>query len=417
MRDKISINGCSCTRRDFLRRGLHGVGVGAALPMLLRNTSSALAATDAADDDPGRILVVVELSGGNDGLNTVVPYSNDAYYRARPNLGIPENDLLKLDDDFGFHPSFAGMEELYKDGNMAVVHGCGYDNPILSHFVSMSYWHTGVPNGGDPYGWVGRMADATCPESRKNLLVNIANQQTLAMRSRVHTPLVFNNPNNFRRSGNENQKAVFEHFARPKETVNDSLDFLNKVGTNAKESAAFVREASASYRTSIDYGVLGGLGGDLRKVAALIDRGMPTQIYYVSYQGNSFDTHVHQADLHTRLLMYTSDAIRGFMKDMDRIGRGDDVAMMVFTEFGRRVEENASLGTDHGTATPMFVLGNRIDGGFYGDHPSLETLDDGNLIKTTDFRRVYASIIEEWMQYEDSKSILKKDFEPLGLMG
>ena len=142
---------------------------------------------------------------------------------------------------------------------------------------------------------------------------------------------------------------------------------------------------------------------------------MPTRLYYVSYQGNAFDTHVHQDDLHTRLLMYTADAMRGFMQDLERIGRADDVAVMMFTEFGRRVEENASLGTDHGTATPMFVFGKGVKGGLYGEHPSLTQLDDGNLIRTTDFREVYATLIEEWMGYQDSETILKGEFPTLGL--
>jgi uncharacterized protein (DUF1501 family) len=165
----------------------------------------------------------------------------------------------------------------------------------------------------------------------------------------------------------------------------------------------------------VDYGIGGGLGGNLQRVAALIAAGMPTRIFYLAYSGNSFDTHVQQADLHSRLLMYTADALRGFMEDLERIGRADEVAVMVFTEFGRRVEENGSLGTDHGTATPMFVLGKRIRGGFHGKHPSLTDLDDGNLKMTTDFRRVYATMIEEWLGYDDTHTVLKGTFHPLGL--
>ena len=149
-------------------------------------------------------------------------------------------------------------------------------------------------------------------------------------------------------------------------------------------------------------------------MAALIAAGLPTQVYYVAYRGNSFDTHVHQADLHSRLLMYTADAIRGFMTDMGRIGRSTDVSMMVFTEFGRRIEENASEGTDHGTAGPMFLVGESVKGGFYGGRPSLTDTDAGNLKMTTDFRRVYATMIGEWMGHLDTRSILKGEFEPLG---
>jgi len=408
----------SVSRRDLLRTGFYGLGVSAALPVVLRNTSDALAAHALAGDahaHPERILVVAELSGGNDGLNTVVPYADDAYYRLRPTIGIPEAQLLKLEDGYGFHPSLVGFQQLYDDGRMAVVHGCGYDNPSLSHFTSMGYWHTAAPNSGEKLGWLGRFADARSPKPQENLIVNIGNAQSLAVRSAGHTPLVFNDPGRFRRDGADDQRAAFEQMSRPADSGNDTLRFLKKVAHNAVRSSAFVRQAFASYRTPIDYGAGAGIGNDLRKVAALIDSGMPTRVYYVSFGGNAFDTHVHQPGLHARLLMYTADAIRGFFEDLERIGRANDVAVMMFTEFGRRAEENASLGTDHGTATPLFVFGNRLKGGLHGEHPSLTELDDGNLVKTTDFRRVYATMIEEWMGFEDAGALLGGEFEPLGM--
>ena len=163
---------CSCSRRDFLARGLYGIGLGAALPAVLSRTTAALTAQalqgTSMETHPERILVVLELSGGNDGLNTVVPYADAAYYRARPKIGIPEREVLKVHDRFGFHPSMVGFERLYKDGKMAVVHGCGYDHPSLSHFSSMSYWHTGVPNGGEPLGWLGRVADGHLGPATRN---------------------------------------------------------------------------------------------------------------------------------------------------------------------------------------------------------------------------------------------------------
>ena len=200
--------------------------------------------------------------------------------------------------------------------------------------------------------------------------------------------------------GSETEKQAIERL-RPKAPDNPALEFLASTADNAVKSSQFVRDAAAGYRTPVDYGI-GGLSPQLRQVAALIHAGMPTRLYYVSYQGNSFDTHVHQADPHARLLAYTADAVRGFMEDLKRISRVDDVAIMMFTEFGRRVEENASLGTDHGTATPMFVIGSGVEGGLHGRHPSLTDLDDGNLKMTTDFRRVYASMIEEWLGFDDT---------------
>ena len=409
---------CGCSRRDFLRKGLYGVGVTAGLPLLLSRTTQALTAEalrgTSVETNPERILVVVELSGGNDGLNTVVPFGNDEYYRVRPNIGIRESEAIKIEDGYGFHPAMVGFERLYKEGMMGVVHGCGYDNPSLSHFSSMGFWHTGVPNGGEPLGWLGRLADGAYDhDAQGNMIVNIGTRQSLAVQARHHQPLVFNDPRSFRREGSEAEKAAIERIT-PAAEANPTLDFLSATATNAVESSAFVREAAAGYNSPIDYGI-GGLSPQLRRVAALINADMPTRLYYVSYQGNSFDTHVHQADPHARLLTYTADAVRGFVQDLKRIGRADDVAIMMFTEFGRRVEENASLGTDHGTATPMFVIGNGVQGGLHGQHPSLTDLDDGNLKMTTDFRRVYATMIQEWLGYKDSASILKGSFDSLPL--
>jgi uncharacterized protein (DUF1501 family) len=410
---------CSCSRRDFLVRGMYGVGIGAGLPLLLSRTSAALSAQalegTSVERHRNRILVVIELSGGNDGLNTVVPFGDAAYYRARPKLGIAEREVIKVTDGFGFHPSMVGFERLYKDGHLAVVHGCGYDHPSLSHFSSMGFWHTGVPNGGEPLGWLGRLADERYPAATRNVIVNLGTAQSLAVRGREHSPLVFDDPARFRRDGTDEEKHVLAELSKPKTTTNASLEFLARTAQNATDSSDFVRRASSTYRTTVDYGNGGGLGGNLQRVAALIAAEMPTRVYYVTYQGNSFDTHVQQADLHTRLLMYTADAVRGFMDDVSRLGRADDVAVMIFTEFGRRVEENGSLGTDHGTATPMFLIGKGVTGGFYGRHPSLTDLDDGNMKMTTDFRRVYATTIKEWLGYDQTEVVLKGKFEPLGV--
>jgi uncharacterized protein (DUF1501 family) len=410
---------CSCSRRDFLARGLYGIGLGAGLPIFLSRTTAALTAQalqgTSMERHPERILVVLELSGGNDGLNTVVPHGDPAYYRARPHIGIPAHEVLKVDDRFGFHPSMVGFERLYKDGRMAIVHGCGYDHPSLSHFSSMSYWHTGVPNSGEPLGWLGRLADDHLDPATRNLIVNIGTSQSLAVRSGKHSPLVFDDPTRFRRDGTDDEKHVLAALGSANaQSSNSTLDFLSATARNAADSSDFVRQASAAYRTPVDYGIGNAFGGGLQRVAALIASGMKTRLYYVSYQGNAFDTHVQQGDVHSRLLMYTADAVRAFLDDVARIGRADDVAVMMFTEFGRRVEENGSLGTDHGTAGPMFLLGKHVKGGLYGQPPSLTDLDDGNLKMTTDFRRVYATSIKEWLGYDDTDAILKGRFDSLG---
>ena len=293
---------CSCSRRDFIARGMYGLGLGAGLPFILNRTSAALAAQalqgTSIEKHPNRILVVIELSGGNDGLNTVVPFGDAEYYKARPKLGIPEREVIKVADGFGFHPSMVGFERLFKDGSLAVVHGCGYDHPSLSHFSSMGFWHTGVPNGGESLGWLGRVADETLDASQRNLIVNLGTSQSLAVRSRKHSPLVFDDPARFRRDGTDAEKQALAELSETRTTSNATLDFLASTAHNATESSDFVRSASSAYRTPVDYGQGGGLAGNLQRVAALIAAEMPTRLYYVTYQGNNFDTHVQQADLH-----------------------------------------------------------------------------------------------------------------------
>ena len=278
---------CSCTRRDFLRSGFSGLGIGAGLPAVLNRTSAALTAQALAgtsmEANPNRILVVVELSGGNDGLNTVVPYGDDAYYQVRPNLGIPQRQLLDIEDGFGFHPAMVGFERLYKDGQLAIVHGCGYDNPSLSHFSSMGFWHTGVPNGGEPLGWLGRLADGAYDhDAQGNIIVNIGSRQSLAVRSRHHSPLVFDNPAQFRRDGNDTELQALEQLSQAKDSDNSTLEFLAATARNAAESSDLVRQASAGYRTPVDYGIT---GAQLQRVAALIASDFPTRLYYVSFAG------------------------------------------------------------------------------------------------------------------------------------
>jgi len=402
------------SRRDFLRAGMYAVGVSAGLPALFRDLSlvqTAKALDGVPEKHPNRILIVLELSGGNDGLNTVVPYADDAYYKARPTIAIKKGEVLKLDDSLGLHPACPGMQSLFKDGKLAIVPGCGYPNPNLSHFTAMEWWHTAMPHGSNKYGWLGRFADAYQPTPTQNYIVNISSRQSLAVSSAKHSPVVFSDPRKFGRIGTDAQQKVFETFGKVYPTSNSSLDFVNTVSKTATGGAALVRSACAEYRTLVDYGSDNNLTLDLKKVAAMINSGLPTRIYYLSQGG--FDTHAAQANTQQLLLIYLSDALRGFMEDLHKIGRADDVAVVVFTEFGRRVNENASRGTDHGTATPMFVVGKHVKGGFYGKQPSLTDLDDGNLKMTTDFRSVYATMLKGWMGLEDTKSVLKGDFPTL----
>ncbi len=413
----INHESCCTSRRDFLRTGFFGLGVGSALPLVFGHTSLVVAASSFFEDNethPERILVVVELTGGNDGLNTVVPWRDDLYYRSRPTLAIPAKSVLQLNDDIGLHPSLGGMQQLWDKGMLAIVPGCGYPNANLSHFESMDHWHSASPHSAESRGWIGQVADLISPKPKPNFIVNIASKQSLAVKSGLHAPVTFSDPDKFVRVGDPSQAAGYARLIdRGNDSGNPTLAFLTEIASNAEDGSAVVRAAIAKYGTPVDYGV-GSLAADLRKVAALIQAGLPTRFYYVNIGG--FDNHAGQAGTHRSRLYYVGDALRGFMEDVERIRRGNDVAVMVFSEFGRRLEENASAGTDHGAAGPMFVIGTKVKGGVYSKYPSLTDLDaNGNLKMSVDFRRVYATMIKEWIGCHETKAILKGDFPTLGI--
>ncbi len=390
-------------RRRFLSSSLAAAGA-SVLPL-----GSFVHAAEVAERN---ILVVVELSGGNDGLNSVVPYSNDAYYRHRPTIGIKPENLLKLDDDWGLNPGMLGFERLWHSGQLAIIHGCGYDQPSYSHFTSMAYWHTGTPHRGDEFGWVGRLADEIVPRDQSNALINIGSSQSLAVKSDRHTPVVFDDPERFQRNAFRAERDVLAANTSQKSN-NETREYLKRVAASAERSSLQVREAWRNYQTPIDYGIA---SVDLPKVASCIARGLPTQLYYVSFRNNAFDTHVQQPALHQRLLSYACDAIHGFVKDLERLNQAHRVAVLVFSEFGRRVGENTNQGTDHGSANTMFMAGAGVAGGHYGIAPDLDSLNgEDNLIHTVDFRRVYATAIDGWLQAGASQRVLNGSFAPFDL--
>ena len=410
-RRKLSDSGVS--RRDMLRIGTGGLGFGllggiGPVPYVFSRASQVASAGTS-----GRILVVFEWFGGNDGLNTIVPYGDDLYYKHRPTIGIKEKNLLKIDERFGWHRSMGGMKRLYDEGKVAIVQGVGYDQPSFSHFSSMSFWHTGAPNGGNEYGWVGRTAAAIEPGGeRPNMIVNISDSQTLAVKAEKHVPLVFTDPDKFQRGVFAQEKSVLDVLGAQTVAAGDAHKYALEVTRSAAQASELVRTAWANYpgKNNPDLRLL-----DLDKVVALIEADFPTRLYYVPLRNSLFDTHVNQAAPHDRQLEYCSDAIAGFIEEMKRIGRADDVVVYVHSEFGRRVPENTSLGTDHGTAQVNFMIGNGVKGGMYGTPPSLANLVlDGNLENTTDFRRVYATLIQEWMG-ADATKVLGQTFDTIGV--
>jgi uncharacterized protein (DUF1501 family) len=307
----------------------------------------------------------------------------------------------------------SGMKHLYDDGKVAIIQGVGYDRPSFSHFSSISFWHTAAPNSGNEYGWIGRTASAMDPAgARPNMIVNISDSQTLAVKAEKHVPLVFVDPTKFQRGVFAQEKAVLDTLSAPHAPVGDAHKYVLEVTRSAAQASEVVRAAWEKYKgkDNPDLRLL-----DLDKVAALIEADFPTTLYYVPLRNSLFDTHVNQAAPHDRQLQYCSDAIAGFFQEMKRIGRADDVVMYVHSEFGRRVPENTSLGTDHGTAQVNFVIGNAVKGGLYGKPPSLTNLVLGdNLENTTDFRQVYATLIQQWMG-ADAATVLGQNFTTMDI--
>lgn len=388
-------------RRQFLKglAALSAASVG--LPGWMQRARAA-----AAEDD--RILVVLELSGGNDGLNCVVPHGDDAYYRLRPNIAIPPEQLLPLDQHFGLNPGMLGFKRLWDRGQLAIFHGCGYDQPSFSHFTSMAYYHTAAPNSGEAYGWVGRLADTMAPEAPPTFVVNVDATQSLAVKSRRHTPVVFDDPTRFQRRGSAQEQALLSRISADRDAAGNRR-FLRDVALSGRDAASRIRAAWEGYSTGVDYGIT---ALDLDKIAACIAAGLPTRLYYTSFRNNAFDTHVQQSALHRRLLTYASDAVYGFLADLERLGMADRVILLAFSEFGRRVPENANGGTDHGTANVMFLAGKSIRGGHYGELPDLAALDAGdNILPTTDFRRVYATAIDGWIAPGSANPVLGRGFK------
>jgi uncharacterized protein (DUF1501 family) len=354
---------------------------------------------------PGRpdwpTLVVVQLGGGNDGLNTVVPFAHDEYYRARPHLAVPQEKLLRLTDDLGLNPALADLKEIFDQGRLSIVQGVGYPNPNRSHFRSMEIWQTADPSGNGPRsGWLGRLFDSECPDCRIAAGITLANEMPLALQGSTARAVAFEDPARFGfhpiRGAGAAEAEAFRRLLQPVPGAEPTVDFLAHTEMNALLAAADIHKLAAGVA---DEGGAGfpkdAFGQKLRIVSELIAAGAPTRVYYVGLGG--FDTHATQAGRHDRLLESLGAGLGAFAKDLAQKGLQDRVLVMTFSEFGRRVAENASGGTDHGTAAPMFLIGSSVAPGVHGAHPSLTDLDQGDLKYQIDFRSVYASVLERWM--------------------
>ncbi len=402
------------SRRRFLKSSIGGaaaIGIGATLPQCFAQAASASTTGE-------RILVVVQMSGGNDGLNTVIPYKNDDYRAARPKLAVLIGDVLKCDDDTGFHPSMSGVYDLYQANKFTVVRSVGYDQPNRSHFESMDIWHTcRRKDQPRPDGWLGRFLDKQPVASGGDVpALHLGHeQQPFAVAStHVRVPTV-KELAEFQLRGNDKQ-SLRMLLEENKTTAadsgsNDLLDFLQSSTSSAISASKRVTEAAQSYRSDVKYPET-ELGKKLRVVAQLIDAGLTTRVYYVQHDG--FDTHAQQAQTHSVLLRQWSDAVGALVRDLADHNHDQRVCVMTFSEFGRRVSENASEGTDHGAAGPMFLCGGGVKSGLVGNRPNLTDLQEGDLKHEYDFRQVYASVLKDWLG-TDPTAILGDSYNPLPL--
>lgn len=395
------------TRKEFLRKGLTIVAAGATAPMFLTRTALALnnpwdqtLTASASTRADGPILVVVQLGGGNDGLNTVVPYVHDEYYRARPRLAVPRESVLRVTDEVAFHPGLTPLKALYDDGRLAVVQGAGYPNPNRSHFRSMEIWHTADPDGSGPRtGWLGRLFDSECPSCGPTAgIAMLGAEMPLAMQGTSGKGVVLSSPEAFAfhpiPGAGAAEAEAFRRLMQPVPGEEPVVDFLTHTAMDALLAADEIRGVAGHLADSATY-PRDPFGLRLRLVSELISAGVPTRVYYVGLGG--FDTHAAQAGRHDRLMEQLGAGLDAFVKDLTQKGLIDRILIMTFSEFGRRVAENASDGTDHGAAAPMFLIGGQVAPGIHGAHPSLTDLDQGDLRYGVDFRSVYATVLERWL--------------------
>ncbi len=453
------------TRREFLRSTVLGAACAWTLPTFLNGTFLALNAqaeersavqTVTGKDAP--ILVVLQLAGGNDGLNTVVPYADDAYHRARPSLRVAPEKVLKLDGYVGLHPALAPLRALHDAGHLAVVQGVGYPNPNRSHFRSTEIWQTAADaDRSRPYGWLGSYFDNCCRGADPTVGVAIGGESPQAFHARQPAGVSFANPEQFRWIDRDKSppgamsaaEFYYRQLNQPDEAPGaepvtrnaprspvpafaagnsigaiagggrnpatdglSSLDFLERTALDAQLASDRVLRISRTVRPLVPYPP-GRLAESLSLVGRMIAGGLPTRVYYVSQGG--YDTHQGQGNSHPRLLGELGAALGAFCADLRAQGNFNRVLVMTFSEFGRRVAQNASGGTDHGAAAPMFLLGGGVRGGVHGPHPSLTQLNQGDLAWTTDFRSVYATVLERWLRVP-ADGVLGRRFPTLGVV-
>ncbi len=362
---------------------------------------------------PGnKVVVVIQFSGGNDGLNTVIPVRNDIYYRERPRLGITRDNALSLTDEVGLNPALEAFKGLYDDGSMAIMNSVGYPNPDRSHFRSMDIWHSASES--NEYvntGWLGRYLDAQCKGCDKpTQAMELDDVLSLALKGEENKGLAFKDP---KKLYNTSNGRFLRDISNDHKAGDETVDYLYKTMSATLSSADYIFQQSKVHPTTQTY-PNSQLGKDLKTIASLIFSDINTKVYYVSL--GSFDTHINQDNQQKRLFTELNDAVKAFSADMKANNRFDDVLMMTFSEFGRRVSQNASNGTDHGTANNMFFIsGGLKEKGILNAMPDLADLNEGDLKHKVDFKNVYATVLNKWLKADD-KMILGNKFSHLNFI-
>lgn len=414
------------TRRDFFRTSAL-LGFGASVPTFLGKTAFAAPTSEQAGAKD-TILVVVQLTGGNDGLNTVIPFADAEYAQLRPTIGIPKAAVKKLTDSLGLHPAMGDFAKLYEDKALCVVQGVGYPNPDQSHFRSMDIWHAGSTEKNLTEGWIGKafkhravpgfhLADSSKESAPLALTGAPARVPSITSLEDFQLKTTATDA-----ADKAKQKKLIEETASGKLTPRsplrgeegekaDLLDFVRRTAVTTYANTDKLASIGKNYTPKATYPNT-PLANRLKLAAQLIDGGVGARLFYVSLDG--FDTHAGQGGAtgaHANLLETVSGAIAAFYRDVAARGHGKRVCVMTFSEFGRRAKENGSKGTDHGSGAPMFLVGGRVNAGIVGDHPSLTKLEDGNLVHAIDFRTVYAAVLNEWLGI-DATQVLGKGFAP-----
>ncbi len=396
-------------RRDFIRNGMLASGA-FMLPSFLKPFESMAL----ADVSGFRNLVIIQLSGGNDGLNTIVPFGNDEYYKNRQIIGIPPSELLKMNSMQGLNPALVALRPIYDQGFMTILNGVGYPNPDRSHFISMDIWQTA--SASDEYlssGWIGRYLDSNCETCKHPFsAIEVDNNLSLALKGNAKKGLALTDIDKLY---NTLQKPYFMELTnKANENLNENnLGYLYKTLIETSSSASYIHETSKVYKQTGTYPET-AFANQLATISQFINSGLKTRVYYVSLSG--FDTHTNQRNQQSRLLKIYGDAVAAFVNDLKSTGKLEDTMVMTFSEFGRRVSENNSKGTDHGTANNVLLFGGKLKkAGIYNDAPDLINLKDGDLKHQLDFRSVYATLLENWLEVKSS-SILNAGFERLNFV-